>query len=100
MARIQVGLLLLLPPSFPVDVPLSRKEYIQPIREIFGNSTRPEIVSMRASFVGLETIPAPTRSDPGFRCVPPAILIETPLTLKLSSALVEESAFAFRRGTA
>lgn len=47
---------------------------IKPIRAIFANSTRPEIVAMRDSFVGLTTIEELKRTEPGFRYVAPPVL--------------------------
>jgi carbonic anhydrase len=57
-------------PSAQVDAANAAiQNWIEPIREIFHTSDRPEIVKLRTKNAGLTTIKTPDSNDPGFRAL-------------------------------
>lgn len=57
-------------PKAPIGASMaSVQNWINPIRDIYLSSTRPEIVEMREKNSKLETVTAPKPEDPGFRAL-------------------------------
>jgi len=65
-----IGAAIASPPSAQVDAANAAiQNWVEPIREIFQTSERPEIVKLRTKNAGLSTIKAPDSNDPGFRAL-------------------------------
>ena len=47
------------------DLEESIAEWVQPIRDLYASSKRPEIVELRTANAGKSNVPAPANDDPG-----------------------------------
>jgi carbonic anhydrase len=76
------------------DLEPSIELWIQPIRELYATSTRPEIVALRTENANNPNVPPPANDNPGFRA-----LVEENVKLnvaRLASSLIQNKASSKR----